>query len=317
MIKASSSARLLPATVLLLAASACGNAHAATDGGTVGPDTIAIRVDQLTGLQPADATRLPVLVVYGDGRVLTEKAVQGKPALPTILQRRISTAAVRILIDRATQAGVGAPTDFGKPPAPDAAVTRFTVTTSAGVRTMEVAGLSDHSVGGLTAAQQEARTAAQGLLAALTDLPATLGADAVGPADTYVPTGVAAVAAPWNGYCPSPPPGVKLPHPCGAEPGGRKARTWPGPTLPGHQISDGTPIPCVTVTGHAATTLLTATPTAITTTTWASGGARWRVSLRPLLPSESSCAGLAGTGGSTSAGNNTTQEVTGPPATRS
>lgn len=306
---------MLPAAVLLLAATACGNAHAASSEATIDPDTIAIRVDQLTGLQPADATRLPLLVVYGDGRVLTEKPPRGRAALPTILQRRISTAAVRALVDRATQVRAGAPTDFGKPPAADATATRFTVTTSAGVRITEVAGLADDSIGGLTAAQRKARKAAQGLLAALTDLPATLGADAVGPAETYVPTGIAAVATPWNGYCASPPPGVKLPHPCGDEPAGSKARPWPGPALPGKQISAGTPIPCVTVTGHAATALLTAARTAVPTTPWASGGSQWRASLRPLLPGESGCADLAVTGGPASAGDNTAQqEVTGPAA---
>lgn len=314
MINVWAGARLLPAAALLLAAAACGNAYAADKApAALEPGAVAVRVDQLAGPQPADATGLPLVVVYGDGRVLTQKPSPAGAALPTLVQRRISTASVRALVDRAIRAGMGGGTDFGKPPVAGATVTRFTVTTSAGVRTTRVPALSG-DVGRLTPAQNNARQAARDLLAALTDLPATLGADAVGAAGTYVPTAVAAVASPWNGYCVSPPAGVRVSAPCGDEPAGKKARRWPGPVLPGGPISDGTPIPCVVVTGRAAAALLTAARTATATTPWASGGSQWRITMSPLLPGESGCAELAVAGGAAPAGENGTETGPQPPA---
>ncbi|WP_243407364.1 hypothetical protein [Frankia canadensis] len=52
----------------------------------------------------------------------------------------------------------------------------------------------------------------------------------------------------------------------------------------------------MTARGDEATRLLAAARTAATTTPWTSGGRKWRVSLRPLLPDGSGCADLRPTG---------------------
>ncbi|MEV6815691.1 hypothetical protein AB0M52_26735, partial [Micromonospora sp. NPDC051296] len=50
---------------------------------------------------------------------------------------------------------------------------------------------------------------------------------------------------------------------------------------------------CVTVTGDAVPKLLAAAANASAATPWTSGGKRWTVTLRPLLPDETDCGDLA------------------------
>ncbi|MCK9932437.1 cold shock domain-containing protein [Frankia sp. Mgl5] len=328
-------ARLVAAVVpLVLTAAACAGAAAdARDsvigGGAVGDsaiaggsadtgaraDAAALRVDLVGGFVTPEmlATRLPVVAVYPDGRVLSEgpqPAVYPGPALPDIQLRRISAADVRKLVDRAAAAGVGAEQDFGQPPVADAPSTRFTLRTAAGVETMQVEALFEADGHGLTAQQQSARRAAQELFTALTDLPTALGPGAVSEPESYIPAAVAAIASPWVGDCSSPsdaavPSGSDLPSggtapsgtdvPCGGGTAGTE-RVWPGPALPGEPVGGGVDLSCVTASGEEATNLLAAARTAVTTTRWTSDGRQWRVAFRPLLPGESGCADLRAAG---------------------
>ncbi|EFC85235.1 hypothetical protein [Parafrankia sp. EUN1f] len=289
-------------------------------GATTGldADSTAVRVDWIGGFVTPEmlATRLPLVAIYHDGRVLAEgpvAAVWPGPALPNLQLRRISVADVQKLVDRAVAAGVGTEPDFGQPPIADAPSTRFTVRTAAGVRTMEVSALTEADGTGLTAAQQSARKAAQRLYTELTDLPATLGAGAVGEPEEYTPTAVVAFAEPWGANCPAPSsdggaPGGSMPSvgtPAGSAPVGdlpylcggggamsREARPWPGPPLPGEPYGEGLGLSCVTSGGGDATKVLAAARTADAITPWTSEGAKWRLTFRPLLPDESSCADL-------------------------
>ncbi|ABW16483.1 conserved hypothetical protein [Parafrankia sp. EAN1pec] len=322
-------ARLVAAGVpLVLTAAACAGAAADVRDSVVGgsaaagdspgtgarADTAALRVDWVGGFVTPEmlATRLPIVAVYPDGRVMSEvprAAVHPGPALSYIQLRRISAADVRKLVDRAAAAGVGAEQDFGQPPVADAPSTRFTLRTAAGVETMQVEALFEADGHGLTAQQQSARRAAQELFTALTDLPATLGPGAVSEPEPYIPAAVAAIASPWVGDCSSPsdaavPSGSDLPSggtapsgtdvPCGGGTAGTE-RVWPGPALPGEPVGGGVDLSCVTASGEDATKLLAAARTAVTTTRWASDGRQWRVSFRPLLPGESGCADLRAT----------------------
>ncbi|MEX5708126.1 cold shock domain-containing protein [Parafrankia sp. FMc6] len=316
-------ARLVAAVVpLVLTAAACAGAAADVrdsvgGGGAVGDsaiagdssdtgaraDAAALRVDLVGGFVTPEmlATRLPVVAVYPDGRVLSEgpqPAVYPGPALPDIQLRRISAADVRKLVDRAAAAGVGTEQDFGHPPVADVPSTRFTLRTAAGVETMQVEALFEADGHGLTAQQQSARRAAQELFTALTDLPAALGPGAVSEPEPYTPAAVAAIAAPWIGDCPSPsaaavPSGGDVP--CGGGTAGTE-HVWPGPALPGEPVGGGVDLSCVTASGEEATNLLAAARTAVTTTRWTSDGRQWRVAFRPLLPGESGCADLRAAG---------------------
>jgi hypothetical protein len=67
--------------------------------------------------------------------------------------------------------------------------------------------------------------------------------------------------------------------------------TWPGPALPGK--TTGPEIGCVTATGAQAAAVLAAAGKVTAITPWLSGGKRWTVALRPLLPDETGCADLS------------------------
>jgi hypothetical protein len=292
--------RTATAAVLLLLLAACagtGAADDAADGGPgggsgpdagiadLGPDELVLRVEHTGGfVTPAMlASRLPIISVYGDGRVITEGPTTlsyPPPALPNLLERRIGAAGVRTLVDRARAAGVGGPeVDYGQPPIADAPATRFTVLTDV----VEVYALSEtpDDGHGLTAEQVRARAKLRALLSALTDLQATLDASGgaagkAGEERPYRAAAVAAVASPWSAD-------QSVPEPPEA--------AWPGPTLPGK--ATGPDIGCVTATGADADAVLSAAGKATAITPWRSGGKRWTIALRPLLPDETDCADLS------------------------
>jgi hypothetical protein len=274
------------ATVLLLIAACArsdGFAEATEPVEPYPADGLVVRVEHTGGMvTPAMlVTRLPLVSVYADGRVISpgpQLLSYPPPALPNLQEQRIDAAGVRTLVDLARAAGIGGPAiDYGQPPIADAVATRFTVRTNEGSQIVEVYALGDAATAqdGLTAEQVRARAALTGFLSALTDLPATLDDQAVRATQAYVPTAIAAVATPWAGdpQMPSPP-----------------AIAWPGPALPGDTAGPNTP--CVTVTGDAVARTLAAARPAKSTTPWTSAGERWRVDFRPLLPDEANCADL-------------------------
>lgn len=274
-------------TLLLLAAGCAGEAaepeFTAGDGVSYGDDDVVLRVDYTGGfVDPATTiTRLPALSIYGDGRVITEGpqiAIYPGPALPNVQVQQISRQDVRVLVERALDAGVGAGLDFGHPPIADAASTRFTVLTQVGPQSSTVYALGPPTDDGDLSDEQRANRAAMwDLFEALTDLPKTLGADAVSEPQPYRPTAIAAVATRWeaNELLESPP-----------------ELAWPGPALPGDPIDADGSLRCVTVTGDEASALLNAAAEANQETPWVSGDTRWRVTLRPLLPDEAGCGDL-------------------------
>jgi hypothetical protein len=278
------------AVAVLLAVSACGGQEGISDPGPIesastGPldaDAVVIRVDYTGGFVPPSLVpgRLPVVSVYGDGRVITEgpvPAIYPGPALPNIQQRRIPTADVALLVRKALDAGVGSGADFGRPSVTDMPNTRFTVTTGEGVRRSEVYGLQmveERANRVLTDAQRAARDKLRALVDELQNPPT-----ATGEPEPYPVSILAALATEYQNPAdlPSPPPAV----------------AWPGPALPGEKLGPGNTIGCVTVTGDAAKTIQATAATANAATPWTSGGKTWRLQLRPLLPDESGCADLA------------------------
>jgi hypothetical protein len=254
-----------------------GDAAGAPADESLDPEAVALRVEYTGGfVTPAMlAGRLPIISVYGDGRVITEgpvPAIFPGPALPNVQVRKISAAEVDKLVERARTAGVGAATDFGQPPVADAPSTRFTVLTDGGTKTTEVYALNEaNDAGGLTAEQNAARAKLRDLLTSLSD-PAATGQQ------SYQPTALAAIASPWVAG--------------DASTGKQPEIAWPGPQLPGKPVGSGLDTGCVTVTGADTAKVLTAAAKANAITPWTSGGKKWTVTLRPLLPDESDCSDL-------------------------
>ena len=277
-------ARPVVAAALLLGLVACAErGGAARPGGpaptsseTAATEGLVLRVEHTGGfLTPSVLhSRLPIVSVYADGRVISEgpvAAIYPGPALPNLQVREIGRDEVQNLVDRALAAGVAETSDLGTPPVADAPSTRFTVVTTAETYVREAYALWERPGGsGLTAEQKEARQRLTDLLGSLTDH----GADT----ESYEPEAVAAVVSPWID------PGDGLVQP---------ELPWPGPTLPGASIGGLPDITCVTVTGDQARALVDAARPANVTTPWTTAdGARWSVSFRPLLPDESGCADL-------------------------
>ncbi|MEQ4300222.1 hypothetical protein ABNF97_02310 [Plantactinospora sp. B6F1] len=284
------------ALFLLLAACAREGAGAGGDGpgggsggdaGSVDPNAVVLRVEHVGGFVPPAArlTRVPMLTVYADGRVITEGPqieIYPAPALPNLQQQRLAPEQVDRLVEQARTAGVGTVTDLGRPPVADAPSTRFTVSSGAGTDELEVYALAEGGEGtsGLTEAQRTARAELQKLVGALTDLAGTLGQDKVEQPQPYQAEAVAAVAIPWRADDNE---GLAAPPEI----------AWPGPALPGSPPSAGFDQGCVEVRGAEATALLSAATKANARTPWTSGGDRWQVGLRPLLPDEAGCADIA------------------------
>jgi len=280
-----SRALLCLAAALLASTAGCVKNTASGDhgsGSAYAADDVVVQVRYIGGfITPVMvASRLPIVTVYGDGRVLTEGpqvAIYPAPALPNVQVQQISAADVAKLAGMAQAAGVGTAKDLGQPPVADAPSTRFTVRTPTGLQKTEVEALQEASGSGLTEEQQAARKKLRDFVTALGDLEGTLGKGAVGESKPYAPTAVAAVTA---GYTADP----QLPQ---------KEIAWPGPALPGEPFNGNTVLHCATVDGRALAAVLKEAEHANALTPWTYGGKRYQVTFRPLLPDEQSCSALA------------------------
>ena len=166
--------------------------------------------------------------------------------------------------------------DLCTSPVADAPATRFTLVTDGGTAVREVEALFElPEDSGLTPEQQAAREELLGLLEVLTS-PEPLGATG---SELYEAEAVAAVVAPWT-----PPADPALVQP---------EAPWAGPGLRGEPLPGGPGLSCVVARGAEAEAVLTAALSATTLTPWVSGdGSRWSLTLRPLRPHETGCAGL-------------------------
>jgi len=282
--------RIAVASLALLAATS-GCAQAAP--GSIGPSTtqgpdpatyvpgdLVLRVELVHGFMPEYFVHhLPTISVYGDGRVITEGAeTHQSPAMPNVVVRRITAAGVDALVNRAVSGGVGQDTDFGQPDIYDAPGTRFTVLTDRGVLVTDVYALGADDGRNLTDAQRSARQELKDLIDDLLDLPSTLGPDAGGE-EPYVPSAMAVITRPWTND------GITSRT-------GRPERVWPGPALPGEPMGRLQGVHCLTVAGADVAAVADAAATADAYAAWTSGGQRWLVAVRPLLPDETSCTDL-------------------------
>ena len=248
-----------------------------------GPDDVVLPGQYVGGFVPVEdvVSRLPLVSVYGDGRVITLGpviAIFPAPALPNLLVQTISPAGIDSLVTRALDQGVGSAQDFGVPLVTDNPSTRFTVLTDGGTKATEVYALGDEG-SGLTEQQRAARREFQQLLDDLSDLSKTLGAEVSGEAEPYRPIAMAAISRAW-----ADPEAPGFP----AQP----EHSWPGPALPGTPVDNLPQLGCVTVTGAEVAPVLAEAASANVYTPWTSAGRRWFVWFRPLLPEESSCADL-------------------------
>ncbi|MGY1713739.1 hypothetical protein [Geodermatophilus nigrescens] len=272
-----STARAAGLLALALSLAACagggGDAAAPSPDPAPLPPGLVLQVAHTGGFTTPDelAARLPVVSVYGDGRILTQGPqieIWPAPALPNVQVQQVGEDVVRDLVQAAVDAGVEESGDLGDPPVADAPTTRFTLVTGGGTAVREVYALSETPDDSVTPEQAEARTRLRGLVDELTSQ--------TGPSEPYVPQTVAAVVQPHPGGDP------ELPQPDVA---------WPGPELPGTPLGAG--LTCVSATGREGADVLAAAASANALTPWVTpDGARWSVTFRPVLPHETGCADL-------------------------
>lgn len=274
---------MLAALALVTGCAGGSGSDAATRPAPVsdGPGRLVLAVEHVGGFTTpeAQAALVPLVAVYGDGRVVApgpQIQVYPPPALPPLQVWRLDAEGVQTVVDRAVTAGVTGTGDLGSPPVADAPATRFTLVTDEGTSVREVEALFElPDGGGLTPEQQAVRGELQGLLEVLTS-PEPLGA--TGP-EPYRATAVAAVVAPWT-----PPTDPALVQP---------EAVWSGPALPGEPLPGGLGLSCVVARGAEADAVVAAAASATTLTPWVAGdGSRWALTLRPLLPHETGCADL-------------------------
>jgi hypothetical protein len=281
--------RLLPLllTPLLVGGACAGQGEEITDPWYVGyapmasyePDDVVLRVAHFGGLAPVEvhATRIPVVTVYGDGRVVylgPQDQSYGSSVLANLRARTITDDAVGDLVELALRAGVGYRDRYDNPTLMDAPSTRLTILTSDGELTTTVYGLGID--GRFSDDERAERQRLAELVDQLADLPTMLGVDAAGEEQPYEPAAVAAITSPYVEDADAP----------------RPELAWPGPALPGDPLGTYPGLSCLTVTGAELAPVLDAAQEAELLTPWTSGDQRYFVWFRPLLPDESTCADL-------------------------
>ncbi|GIE86242.1 hypothetical protein [Actinoplanes regularis] len=281
---------LTAAAVPLILMAGCaqpGEAGSAADpiaeSAPVQDSTVLVRISQEGGFVPAGYAygRLPDVTVYADGRVISNgpvPAIAPGPALPNLQMIKITPERARKWADDAVAAGVKTGADLGLPGVADIPDTVITATSAGKTQMVRVMALHQALPNDpkLSAVQQSAR---KKLAAFADDL--TAFAESGSPAPTaWQPASLAALAQPY----------------VAADDGLKQvAQDWPGPALPGAELSTGAGLHCLAVSGAEKDAVLAAAAKANLRTPWKSGGKQWQVTFRPLLPDETGgCAALKG-----------------------
>ncbi|MFC7277152.1 hypothetical protein ACFQS1_24430 [Paractinoplanes rhizophilus] len=245
-----------------------------------GSDDLVLRVESFGGFVPAEQNigRIPTVSVYADGRLITQgptTLIYPGEALPNIQEQLLTPEVVQDLVRRGAEAGVRNGADFGSPNIADAPYTRVTV----GDQSVNVMALGEAQANDprLTQAQRDARTK---LSAYVKQLQSLSSAEGVAKPVRYQPETLAALARKYVA-----PQDASLAGP---------AKAWPGPALPGETLNENLGIGCVAVSGAEKDAVWKAAESATQITPWTSGGGKWSVTFRPLLPEETGCLALKG-----------------------
>lgn len=277
---------IVPIVVVL---SACGSGSSAIGGNGVGTRSIptgagevVFRVDTRGGFTSLDYQLgiVPQVTVYGDGRVIVlgPTTEQYPPhALPNLRTGTLDHAAVEHLARRATELGLLARHDYGRPTITDNPTTTVTINVD-GAHAHAAYALDNGAANapGLSASEREARTSLTTFVHELS----SAAQDAAG--EPYEPAEVAVYVQPADMTHDGPPTAV--------DPG---SRDWPLGDLTLLGVSDPpAPMPsrwCAVLTGADATTALGAAAGATAITRWSSNGSDFTIVWRPLLPDEHAC----------------------------
>ena len=277
-----------PAAIALTAmvAAACvapaGATNPSVSPSATDPDSAVIRVDWEGGFVPpgVNLSRLPVVLVTADGRVITQgpqDAMYPGPLLPNLQVRTLTPDALADLLELAADSGLLVDAEYAGGPIADAATTVLRITVD-GVTFTQSAYALFESLDANGAEQPsgapdaEGRAAMRSFLDTLTGLPDSAYSDASAP---YVADGLRIYS---SAYVPDP------------------AADWMPVAWPlddlataGESAGEGLGIRCQVVTGEDLATVLPLLEGANSATPFRSGGADYTLIVRPLLPGESGC----------------------------
>lgn len=264
-------AALLLATGALVPAAAATESAAPTD-----PDAVVIRVEWVGGyIRPGyELVRVPRVVIYADGRIVTEGArieIYPAPLLPPVLIGRLSAAQLAEVMAAAREAGLASGEDraYGPGLVADAPDTLFTVVTPDGV-TRTSFGAFGIDQEWPDPEEAAARAAAQAFLDTLVLEPEAE------PWTAVVPQAVRLLVNVYGD------PDPDLPQPEVAWPGPTSLATGGEPIFPDDPLGGR----CIVISGDELAATWPVLQAANEQTPFTSDGAAWRIVVRPLLPGE-------------------------------
>jgi hypothetical protein len=293
-----SRARLSLAPVALaLVLAACARVSVGPSASTVPPggiqhplgaDQLVLRVDAPPGqtINPATVVDIPSFSLFGDGTVVTpgpQVEIYPPPALPSLLQRRVTEAGVQTILKAAQQAGLlGPDATYSTPPIPEASLTTFIVDAGGSTHTVRVLALGGGVTDDTPYNEVKARQALSLFDTKLRDLPSWLPAGSVG---TETPYALSRLQVSVQPGAPLAGPGMvqqALDWPL--SPG---LTTWGSPQQgPGPVRLD---VRCGAAGARDLQRLLPLAMGANALTAWRSDGALFALRFMPLLPDQQAC----------------------------
>jgi hypothetical protein len=231
---------------------------------------------------------LSLFSLYGDGRVITEGpqiAIYPPPALPALLERRVSDEGIQAILKAAREAGLqGSDRRYEDLGVTDVPTTTFTMVTEGQTHQTAVYGLGELPEYG-PVGDREARQKLVEFQSELLNLESWLPQGSVSSDRPYEYGRLRVFVVPTSEG--------------GGDNGGDdelepSRKEWP---LPGPLSAFGEPMPntpdvrCGTVEGPDLNEVLSAAGEASVETIWQSGGDVHLIAFRPLLPGEPPCPG--------------------------
>jgi hypothetical protein len=248
-----------------------------------GSDQLVLRWEYQGGFVAPEytLTRPPSWSLYGDGRLVTEGPmieIYPGPALPNLLVTRITEDGIQAILQAAKDAGLmNGDASYPYPCVADAPDTVFTTNAGGTTSVVSATALGDAGGGACPNVDTAARKDLADFLAKLGDLASFLPSGSVGTEESYASSEIRIYAMPYDGQPDVP----------------QEPVAWPL-TTPLDSFGDPQQVGiqdarCGVVTGADLEALMPLLQQANQLTPWTSGGARYRLVVRPLLPDEHGC----------------------------